>query len=183
MLLLGASIPGRHTEQHDIIFAIGNNPAELVPAILDFWPEAAQKIHVDGWREVTQVDGFDVTVIRRDNLDIKEDAEHLFFLNLGGYKRGEFEEFHYKMVTVGTDKRIAIEKAKKTAFYKHVGFEHAPSHVDDKYGIDVDDIFKIEEILPADTKAKYTIQLTPSQAETPDEIHLGYFKMDRLPRY
>jgi hypothetical protein len=28
--------------------------------------------------------------------------EQLFFINLGGYKENEFEEYHYKMITVAT---------------------------------------------------------------------------------
>ena len=37
----------------------------------------------------------------------------LFFLNLGGYKEGDFEEYHYKVVTVAKSKAEAIKKAKK----------------------------------------------------------------------
>ena len=47
------------------------------------------------------------------------------------------------MLSVGADKAAAIMQAKKTAFYKHTGFVGAPSHVDDKYGVDVDDLHEI----------------------------------------
>jgi hypothetical protein len=41
-----------------------------------------------------------------------------------GYKKGEFEEYHYKMVTVAKTLGIATRKVKTTTF-KHCGFEGA----------------------------------------------------------
>src|SRR4051794_12119416 len=90
MLLLGCKPPGRFTEQHDIFFGIAAGLPELLPAILAAWPEAP-KIHIDAWREVTVVDGYRVTVQAREQAAAS--AEKLFFLNLGGYKPGEFEEY------------------------------------------------------------------------------------------
>ena len=40
-----------------------------------------------------------------------------------------------------------IKVAKATTFYKHFSFEGATSHIDDKYGIDVDDIYNVNDIL------------------------------------
>src|SRR5258705_1853918 len=62
MLLLGSTPPGRHIEQHDILFSIGTTLASLKSSIFEFWPEAEGKIHVDAWRTVNQVDGFQITV-------------------------------------------------------------------------------------------------------------------------
>ncbi len=40
----------------------------------------------------------------------------LFFINLGGYKENEFEEYHYKMMLLlQRDKVEAIRKSKRTA--------------------------------------------------------------------
>ena len=55
-------------------------------------------------------------------------------------KENEFEEYHYKVLTVAQNKAEVIKKAKATSFYKHCGFKGATSHIDDKYGVDVDDI-------------------------------------------
>lgn len=38
------------------------------------------------------------------------------FLNLGGYKENDLEEYHYKMIIVADNKTNAIKKAKETAF-------------------------------------------------------------------
>ena len=182
MLLLGCRPKGRHTEQHDVLFAIGINPKDLIPQILAFWPEAKGIIHVDAWREVTQVDGYNVSVIPIENKgeNLVTSLPKLFFINLGGYKQHEFEEYHYKMLSVGVNKAATISKAKQTAFYKHTGFVGAPSHVDDKYGIDVDDLFEVKDILPIALKQKYSIALNLSQTTNEDEMHLGYFKLDKL---
>jgi hypothetical protein len=57
----------------------------------------------------------------------------------------------------------ATQTAKATSFYKHNGFKGAVSHIDDKYAIDVDDIYKVADILNPVTKVKFAIQITPSE--------------------
>jgi hypothetical protein len=178
MMLLGCRPPGRHTEQHDVFFSIGTSIKELVPQIKKFWTGAGP-LHIDAWREVNWVNGFEVRVLplSENTAAPSDNSPALFFINLGGYKAGEFEEFHYKMLAVATHKREAIKQVKKTAFYKHTGFKGAPSHIDDKYGIDVDDLYQIEDILPAEVKKQYRIQLSPSVLANEDVLHLGYFKL------
>ncbi len=178
MLLLGATPEARYTEQHDVFFTIGEKLKDLVPALQEFWPEG-EKLHIDAWRVVTKVDRYSVSVIEKDE-EPSHQSEKLFFLNLGGYKASEFEEYHYKMIVVACEKGEAIRIAKETAFYKHTGFKGAESHIDDKYGIDVDDVYAIEDILPPEIKLRYRIQVKPSEQHLEDEIHLGYFRLDRL---
>lgn len=178
MLLLGCKPNGRHTEQHDIFFGIGTELKDLLPDIFLFWPEAKHKIHIDAWREVTQVDGQNISISSSANKNTN--TNKLFFLNLGGYKPGEFEEYHYKILSACTDKGKAVDVAKKTAFYIHTGFAGATSHIDDKYGIDVDDIYEITDILPKNMKEKYSIILQPADEIIVDEIHLGYLKTEKL---
>jgi len=74
----------------------------------------------------------------------------------------------------------ALKIAKDTAFFKHTHFEGANAHVDDKYGIDVDDIYTIEEILAHPFKNNYSIQLTPVTEAEEDPLNLGYFKLENL---
>lgn len=178
MLLLGCKPKGRHTEQHDIFFGAGKTVTDLVPDITAFWPEP-NKIHIDAWREVTEVDGYSVRLIEKKmTIHGKEkNADQLFFLNLGGYKEHEFEEFHYKMLVVGKDKGRAIEQAKTSAFYKHTGYKGADSHIDDKYGVDVDDLYEIEDILPPHVKEKYFLSLASTVNAKKDEWHLCYTKL------
>lgn len=177
MLLLGCKPEGRFTEQHDILFGIANEVKDLKSDIIASWPEAKGKMHVDAWRVVENVNGYAVEIA--ENIQTEETAR-LFFINLGGYKRNEFDEFHYKMIIAAKDKGEAVQIAKQSAFYKHTQFDGATSHIDDKYGIDVDDAFEIADVLPAEVKQKYSIQLRPAVALKEDEMHLGYFKLDKL---
>jgi hypothetical protein len=101
-------------------------------------------------------------------------------LNLGGYKEGEFEEYHYKVLVVAKTKVEAIKKAKQTTFYKHCGFKGAESHIDDKYGVDVDDIHNIEEILSDKFKSQYCLKITKTNVISEDEKHIGYLKLDKI---
>ncbi|MXV15767.1 DUF1543 domain-containing protein [Hufsiella ginkgonis] len=178
MLLLGCKPPGRHTEQHDIFFAIAGSLNELVPAIRSFWPEP-ERIHIDAWREVTAVDDFRVTV-HEGPAGNKQSPGRLFFINLGGYQPNKFEEQHYPVLTVKPDRAAAFREAKETLFFKHNHFEDANAHIDDKYGIDVDDLYEIEEILSPRQKNSYHIRLTPQTGLPGDEVHLGYLKLSEL---
>lgn len=181
MLLVGCKPKGRHTEQHDIFFGIGNSLKDLKDDIYTFWPEANHKIHIDAWREIVQVDGYRVNIFPRSEMSYYQSKEtKLFFINLGGYKQNEFEEYHYKMVVACQEKEEAIYRAKQTAFYRHTGFEGAPSHIDDKYGIDVDDIYEIDDILPDHTKKQFCIVLSKNASPVDDDIHPGYLKLEKL---
>lgn len=179
MLLLGSKAPGRHVEQHDFFFGIANSLKELVPDIKKFWPEAGDKIHVDGWREVNEVDGYRVTVHPREEVDDNSNMK-LFFINLGGYQENRFEEQHYVILTVKLDRTSAFNEAKDTFFFKNNQFKGAKSHIDDKYGIDVDDLYEIDEMLSDSQKQKYKIVLTKDVAMEADKLHLGYFKLANL---
>ena len=96
MVLLGCTPKGRVTEQHDVFFGIGANITDLTPRMNVFWPEAEGKLHIDAWREITSVDNFTIEIVSQTETANKE--QQLFFLNLGGYKPGEFEEYHYKIL-------------------------------------------------------------------------------------
>jgi uncharacterized protein DUF1543 len=181
MLLIGCKPPGRHTEQHDVYFGIGGSIRDLVPGIVAFWPEAQGDLHLDAWREVTKVDGYAVHVNETPGAT---SAVQLFFINLGGYKAGEFEEFHYKMIITAADKAEATLKAKQVAFFQHTGFKGATSHIDDRYGVDVDDAHAIADILQPSFKTKYCLDILPAPVGLPeDELHLGYFKLATIDKW
>lgn len=178
MFLIGCTPAGRHTEQHDVFFCIGENLDAAIHQIFRFWPDGG-RIHIDAWREVSRVADFSVTVIKRmDKVNSDEQAQ-LFFINLGGYRPGEFEEYHYKMLSIGKNSAEAISLAKSTAFYKHTGFKGAESHIDDKYGVDVDDIHNISDILPRENKKVFSLQLIPNTDAAEDECHIGYFNLQK----
>ncbi len=179
MLLLGCRPAGRNTEQHDIYFGIAKTLKDLIPSIKSFW-KSSGNIHIDAWRIVNNVDGYQIKVTEKTNNTLDENK--LFFLNLGGYKPNEFEEFHYKILTVSKDKSESIAAAKKSVFFQHTGFgKLAVSHIDDKFGVDVDDIFEIKDILTITDKMNFSISITKSKTKLPEDVlNLGYFKLANL---
>lgn len=180
MVLIGCTPAGRTTEQHDVFFGVGSSLKEMLPDMLAFWPEAQGRIHLDAWREVCFADGYEISILPRTGSESPEQEASLFFLNLGGYKPGEFEEYHYKMVVAAVDKAAAVRQARKTAFYRHTGFKGAAAHIDDKYGIDVDDVHRIADILPEQIKNKYSIRLQYTGTGPEDELHIGYVKLSTI---
>ncbi len=181
MLLLGCRPAGRNTEQHDVFFGIGQNLKDLVPDIKKFW-KGSGTIHIDGWRIVENVDGYDISVTDKTGEE-KNNSGGLFFLNLGGYKKDIFEEFHYKMLTVAASKADAIRAAKQTAFFLHTESNfNTSTHIDDKFGVDVDDVYEIKEILSPSLKNNFSILLQKNNQQQllPDQINLGYFPLNSL---
>jgi len=179
MVLIGATPAGRHTEQHDVFFGIAETLPGLVDDMKTFWPEAAEIMHIDAWREVTAVDGYRVNVTQKTAGDNTEGPK-LFFINLGGYQANKFEEQHYYILTAKENRSLAFREAKETLFYQQNHIRGGTSHIDDKYGIDVDDMYEIADILSPRQKEKYTIQLSPGVDLAADELHLGYLKMSLL---
>ncbi len=176
MIMLGCKPKGRHTEQHDIFFSIADSIDQTKAAVLDFWPEANGRVHMDAWRKVKAVDGYQIKVVPKSQTEASGDLK-LFFINLGGYREGEFDEPHYKLLIVAKDKAEASKQAKQTAFYKHTGFSGAPSHIDDKYGVDVDDAFQIEDVLSEELKAMYRLEISPAANLEADPFTLGYMPL------
>ncbi|MEJ2880914.1 DUF1543 domain-containing protein [Pedobacter sp. GR22-6] len=180
MVLLGSKAPKRNVEQHDYFFGIAHSLKGLVPQLKAFWPEAGNSLHIDGWREISEVDGYEISVIPK-NEHPPVSTNQLFFINLGGYQSGKLEEQHYTILCVKPDKVQAIQDAKRTIFFKSNSIKGANSHIDEKYGIDVDDIYRMEDILSADLKAQYQVVISENSGKNlQDEIHLGYFKLDKL---
>jgi len=177
MAILGATPPGRSTEQHDVYFGIGNNIKALKGDLYAFWPDAGQ-LHIDSWRAVTTVGNFDIKIVPKSESAPQD--EKLFFLNLGGYKPGDPEEYHYKVLVVAKKLSQAIKAAKQTAFYKQYDFKGAESHIDQQYALDVDDMHNVEDLLSPGLKEKHHIQITPSAFSIEDELHVGYVKLGPL---
>jgi len=181
MVLMGCTPKGRLTEQHDVFFGISEQLPDLLTQMRAFWPEAKGKFHIDAWREVTIVDNYSIEIVHR--ITYSDGELHLYFLNLGGYKPNDFEEYHYKMLTVSSKLSSAIRSAKKTSFYKHCGFDAAISHIDQKYGIDVDNIYKVADILSPELKSLYAIKISPVEIPCPeDTLNIGYTSIKSLKR-
>lgn len=178
LLLIGSKAPGRNVEQHDFFFGIAKELKELVPAIKAFWPEAGDTLHIDAWREVNKVDDYKIAIGLKDEKEVSENK--LFFINLGGYQAHKLEEQHYTILTVQTTRALAISEAKQTTFFTTNTLKGATSHIDDKYGIDVDDVYQVEDILIPEHKSQYCVIISKGEKIEEDEIHPGYLKLTRM---
>lgn len=82
---------------------------------------------------------------------------------------------------VGKSLAEIIRKAKKTDFYKSMGFTDAESHIDDKYGVDIDDICKVSDIMPQEMKEKYSLVLEKTERENQDNYtFIGYLALSKI---
>ena len=153
MVQLGGRPKGRLIEQHDIFFGVANQVSELVDDINHHWPEVKNKWHIDSYRAITKVGNHTVKLIESNNQTANDNGLKLFFINLGGYQRGSFEEFHHKLLIVAATQAEAIKQAKQSTFYKEFTFKdkdspfNAASHIDDKFQVDIDDIYDVNDLV------------------------------------
>lgn len=91
------------------------------------------------------------------------------------------QEYHQQVLVVEKSLSEATRKVKSSAFYKDYNQPNgAFSHIDDKYALDVDDAFAVEDILPLSQKEKFSLKITKTDYVSEDKIYNGYFKLDKL---
>ena len=188
MVQLGARPKGRLIEQHDIFFGVANHVSELVGDINQHWPEVKNKWHIDSYRAITKVDNYTIKLVETGKQITKGTDLKLFFINLGGYQQGSFEEFHYKLLIVATSQAQAIKQAKQSEFYKQFTFKDdaspfdAASHIDDKFEVDIDDIYNVNDLL---SNVQLLIEPIAEIGESDIEIgedkeYVGYLSIKNL---
>ena len=206
MLKIGARPPGRLIEQHDVMFVIANSLSETIETVNQHWPAVKNNWHLDAWREVKRVGDYQILLSKNslskdglskdnaladDRVDNKLDSQdkQLYFVNLGGYLPGQFEEFHYKTLVVAETLGKATAQVKKTAFYQDYTFDNvdtaksgvATSHVDDKHQLDLDDIHCVADLLPNDVALTIQPLTEPEKNQLPDDaLHIGYLSLKQI---
>ena len=211
MLKIGARPQGRLIEQHDVMFVIANSLSETIESVNQHWPAVKNNWHLDAWREVKRVGDYQILLSKEslskdglskdnalaDNIlaDDREDnkldsqGKQLYFVNLGGYLPGQFEEFHYKTLVVAETLGKATAQVKKTAFYQDYTFDNvdtaksgvATSHVDDKHQLDLDDIHCVADLLPNDVALTIQPLTEPEKNQLPyDALHIGYLSLKQI---
>lgn len=211
MLKIGARPQGRLIEQHDVMFVIANSLSEIIESVNQHWPAVKNNWHLDAWREVKRVGDYQILLTKNsfskdglskdnaladnifsdDRVDNKLDShgKQLYFVNLGGYLSGQFEEFHYKTLVVAETLGKATAQVKKTAFYQDYTFDNvdtaksgvATSHVDDKHQLDLDDIHCVADLLPNDVALTIQPLTEPEKNQLPDDaLHIGYLSLKQI---
>lgn len=201
MLKIGARPQGRLIEQHDVMFVIANSLSETIESVNQHWPAVKNNWHLDAWREVKRVGDYQIllskdnaladNILADDRVDNKLDSpgKQLYFVNLGGYLPGQFEEFHYKTLVVAETLGKATAQVKKTAFYQDYTFDNvdtaksgvATSHVDDKHQLDLDDIHCVADLLPKDVALTIQLLTEHEKNQLPDDaLHIGYLSLKQI---
>ncbi|AGP49009.1 hypothetical protein PSYCG_07445 [Psychrobacter sp. G] len=188
MIQLGGRPKGRLIEQHDIFFGVANQVNELIADINNHWPEVKNKWHIDSYRAISKVDNYAIKLVESNiQAECANDLK-LFFINLGGYQQGSFEEFHYKLLIVADSQADAVKQAKQSEFYKQFTFKdkaspfNAASHVDDKFEVDIDDIYNVNDLI---SNVKIIIEplaraLDKSINVIEDKKYVGYLSIKNL---
>jgi hypothetical protein len=205
-ILLGCKPKGRNVEQHDVFFGVAEKLDDLSDNIKEFWYKTIldelggavkkqapdidgeklkqdlltslsrrDKVHIDAWTKVEYADGYKVTIQAKTEI-LPETEQKLYFINLGGYKENEFEEYHKKLFVVATAVSEAINKIIEHDFMKAYSPENlglaGSAHLDDQYKIDfeADDIVCISDAIGDD----YTLILEKVETQPANEMVVGY---------
>lgn len=188
MVQLGARPKGRLIEQHDMFFGVAEKVDELIEPINQHWPEIKNKWHIDSYRAITKVDNYSINLIDSAELLASDNQNELklFFINLGGYQRGSFEEFHYKMLIVANTQAAAIKQAKQSDFYRQFTFKdknssfNAASHIDDKFAVDLDDIYNVNDLISTFKLIVAPIANDGHKVISEDKEYVGYLSIKNL---
>lgn len=136
-VLLGGKLPGYTIEQHNVFFGIGTILEDLYADIKKFW-SVAPKIHIDAYMIIDQIGDYDIVPVQRNEPASEQDDQKLFFVNLGGYREGTFEEIHKKLFVIAPDQTAAAAIAKDDSFFQEgVNEGKAVPHIDDRQMLDV----------------------------------------------
>jgi len=187
MVQLGGRPKGRLIEQHDIFFGVANQVSELIEDINQHWPEVKNKWHIDSYRAISKVNNYVIKLIESSSQTESANDLKLFFINLGGYQCGSFEEFHYKLLIVADSQADAIKQAKQSEFYKAFTYKdkespfNATSHIDDKFEVDIDDIYNVNDLI---SNVRLLIEPITNDnnefANTDDKEYVGYLSIKNL---
>ena len=158
-LYIGGKTANSLIEVHDVRFTIGKRLQDTYPEIRKSWWGTPQSLHLDCWGELTSADGYNITLSPEP---CKSD-EKLWFVNLGGYEPGDFNEQHKNIFVVAPTESQAQVRALKTI--THWQGRHR------------DTIFEVEHILCLDEIAAekgLSIHLEKTDNLVPFEFKYGY---------
>jgi hypothetical protein len=151
MVYLGGRVMGCHIEMHDVRFVIGERIECCFQKLKAQWVGEKNTVHMDSYTAITHIHGYEVSLVSQP----VEQAEKLYFVNMGGYQPTQLAEQHEFALFVAKD----VEGAKKQAKAKLLkGMHHL--HKDNLH--EVDDCFAIDLL-----DEHYFIKLTPSGLHKP----------------
>lgn len=158
--VLGGTASRAKTELHDVAFAVGASLDDVHEQLLDAWFGDPRGLHVDAWAVLEHVAGYRIR-LRRTPVD---NGLHLYFVNLGGYRRGEFGERHAWGFFGARSKAEAKTRARQTLLNGH-----EQRHKDDLYDID--------NCLPINNVRGWHVRLDADSRAGEPLVTNGYFPL------
>ncbi|WP_298286136.1 DUF1543 domain-containing protein [Acidocella sp.] len=108
MVVVGGDCQTSNVELHDVRFCVGARIEDCHGELHRQWWGDPASLHLDGYSEVTQADGFDISL---EPGDPAPSDPRLYFVNLGGYVPGLFGEAHENVLIVADSPAAAKAKA------------------------------------------------------------------------
>ncbi len=123
-IYIGGEFKGANIELHDMRFVVADTIDGTHEELRRQWWGTPGSLHIDCWSELTQADGYKITLQREPSVETKK----LFYVNLGGYEPDKFLELHKNMFVVAETASKAKVRALQTvrhwnAFHKDDMYE------------------------------------------------------------
>lgn len=169
--LYAVFVGGKHEraniELHDVQFVVARSIEETAPALKQRWWGRPDKIHIDAYAEITEVDGVRITPVPRSEAKPASSLA-LYFVNTGGYEAGVFGELHAYSFHVSTDKKAVWREARGRV-------AHYVQPHQDNFDI-IDDLICVDEAIQ---DQPYTLTYEPiaGAAKTGPRIVAEYMKL------
>ena len=119
---------------------MGETLEDTIPQLRAAWWGTPQSLHIDGYAELTHVDGRPIRVVSGPAAAGPRLA--LWFINVGGYTPELFGEQHHYLFMIGTEKSEVWTRARA------LSPEWTGRHKDNFTAID--DILEVSTLLPGD---------------------------------
>ena len=160
--VLGGTARGAKPELHDVAFAIGDSLEAVHEQLLEQWFGDPRGLHVDAWCFVDSVEGYRIQLSHSS----PNNGLHLYFINIGGYRSGQFGESHAWGFFGAPNKAEAKRRAKATLLQ---GFDE----------IHKDDLHEIDDCLQVGRVGKLHVHLTPDIGASDPVVTNGYFPLPK----
>lgn len=160
--VLGGTAPRAKTELHDVAFAVGDSLEAVHEQLLDGWFGDPRGLHVDAWCFLDSVAGHRVRLAHAP----PDNGLHLYFVNIGGYRPGEFGERHAWGFFASSNKADAKARAKRTLLQGHES-------------IHKDDLHEIDDCLQVARIGAWHVHLAPDASASNPDIVNGYFPLPK----
>ncbi|WP_421362352.1 DUF1543 domain-containing protein [Agrobacterium rosae] len=166
MFYIGGDCGNSNIELHDVRFSIGETAEDCRNDLRRQWWGDPKSLHLDCWGEVTQADGYDISLTK----DVDSDSEQkLFFVNLGGYDPTEFGEMHKNVLLVSTDAKAVAKRA--LSQIKSWKLPHR------------DNVFEVEKAVDLSAfmaEYGYSLKLSRATEETPFTFECAYIRIGEI---